>query len=94
MVLEVAAEEILSLIGQFVGETHKVLEHTQNHPLENQHQKGPICLWVEEEVTESWQRVEQSALFPFGPLLHIQHHNLATCAASPWQIPKALPLTM
>ena len=45
--------ETPSLIGEFVGETHSVLEHTQNHPLGNQHQQGPICLCVAEEMTES-----------------------------------------
>ena len=47
----VAAGDTPSLTREFVGDTHRVLEHTQNHPLGNQHQKGPICLWVVEEVT-------------------------------------------
>ena len=34
------------LTGEFIGEAHGVLERTQNHPPGNQHQKGPICLWV------------------------------------------------
>ena len=38
-----------------VLETHRVLKCTQTHPLGNQHQKGPICLWLAAEVTESWQ---------------------------------------
>ena len=46
-------EKIPSLTGEFVGETHRVLEYTQNHPPWNQHQKGPICLWVVAKVTES-----------------------------------------
>ena len=29
-------------------------------------------MWVVGEVTENWQRAEQAALFPFGPLSHIQ----------------------
>ena len=37
------------LTGEFTGETHRVLECTQTHTPENQHQKGPICLWVAEE---------------------------------------------
>ena len=49
---------------QFVGETHRALEHTQGYPSGNQHQKGPICLWVGGEVTKSQQRAEQAALFP------------------------------
>ena len=45
------AGETLSLTGEFVGETHRVLECTQTYPPGNQHQKGPICLWVLGEVT-------------------------------------------
>ena len=41
----VAAGETPSLTGEFIGETHGVLECTQAHPLGNQHQKGPIYLW-------------------------------------------------
>ena len=70
MVVEVAGETP-SLTGEFVGETHRVLEHTQTHPPGNQHQKSPIYLWVAEEVTENRQRAEQAALFPLRPL----HHN-------------------
>ena len=33
-------EETPSLTREFVGETHGVLEHTQNHPLGNRHLKG------------------------------------------------------
>ena len=62
-----AAEETPSLTGEFVGETHRVLECTQNHPPWNKHQKGVIGLWVEEEVTTSQLRTEQAALFPLGP---------------------------
>ena len=54
-----AVGEIPSLTGEFIGETHRVLEHTQNHPPGNQHEKGPICLWVVEEVTESLPRAEK-----------------------------------
>ena len=31
---------------EFAAETHRVLKSTQTHPPGNQHQKGPICLWV------------------------------------------------
>ena len=48
-----AAGETPSLTGEFIGETHRVLEHTQTHPPRNQHQKSPICSWVAEEVTEN-----------------------------------------
>ena len=67
--------ETLSLKGEFVGETHRVLECTQNHPPRNQHKKGMICFWGAEEVTESRQRAEQVALFPHGHLIHIQSHS-------------------
>ena len=87
------AGETPSLTGEFVGETHRVLEHTQTHPPRNQHQKGPICLWVAKEVTESQLRAEQAALFPLRPLPHIQHHNAVMLIAPPWRIPKAPPLT-
>ena len=79
-----AAGEIPSLTGEFVGQTHRVLEHTQTHPSGKQHQKGPICLWVAEEVTESWQRDKQLALFPLQPLPHIQCHNTVMWVALPW----------
>ena len=58
------AGETPSLIGEFIGEKHNVLELTQTHPPGNQHQKDPICLWVVAAVTESHQRMEQVALFP------------------------------
>ena len=77
-----AAGQTPSLTGEFVGETHRVLEGTQTHP-ENQHQKGPICLWVAGGVTENWQRAEQVALFSLGPLTRIQHHNTAMWVALP-----------
>ena len=63
--------ETLSLTGEFIGETHRVLEYTQAHPPGNQHQKGSICLWVVKEMTENHQRAEQAALFPLRPLPHI-----------------------
>ena len=54
----VAAEETPSLTGEFTGETHRGLERTQTHLPGNQHQKGPICLPVAEEVTENWREAE------------------------------------
>ena len=48
-----------------------------NHPPGIQHQKSPICLWVAGEVTESWQRAEQAALFPLRPLPQMLRHNSA-----------------
>ena len=88
----VEARETPSLTGEFIVETHRVLEHAQAHTPGNQHQKGPICLWVVGEVTESWQRAEQAALFPLRPFSHIQHYNTAMWVAPPRQIPKAPPL--
>ena len=41
-------------------ETHRVLECTQTHLLRNQHQNGPICLWVMGQVTESQPRARQA----------------------------------
>ena len=76
--------ETPSLTEEFVGEIHRVLEHTQNHPHRNQHQNGPLCLWVAEEVIENWPRAEEAALFLLGPLPHIQHHNAAMWVAPPW----------
>ena len=67
MGVEAAAGETPSLTGEFIGETHRGLEHTQAHPLGNQHERGPILLWVVEGVTENWQRVEQVPLLPLGP---------------------------
>ena len=61
---EAAAGETPSLTGEFVGETQQVLECTQTHPPGNWHQKGPICLWIMGEVTESRVRAKQEALFP------------------------------
>ena len=47
------AGETTSLTREFVGETHRVLGHTERHTDGTQHEKGPIFLWVEGEVTES-----------------------------------------
>ena len=44
------------------------------------------------EVTENWQRAEQAALFPLGPLPHIQRDSTATWFAPPGWTPKATPL--
>ena len=47
------AGETPSLTGEFVGQTHRVPEHIQTHLPGNKHQKGPICLCMVAEVTES-----------------------------------------
>ena len=90
----VVAGETPSLAEELVGEAHRALECTQTHPPGNPHQKGPICLWVVGEVSESQLRAEQVPLFSLGPLPHIQHHNSVTRVAPPWRIPKAPPLTV
>ena len=84
--------ETPSLTGEFIGETHRVLECTQTYPPWNQHQKGPICLWIVEEVTESWWRAKKEALFPLGPS-PTYSITTATWVAPPWGTPKAPPLT-
>ena len=73
-----------SLTGEFVGEIHRVLEHTQTLLPRNQHQKGPIYFWAVGEVTESQLRAEQVAFFPLGPLPYIQCHNAAMWVALTW----------
>ena len=75
MGIEAAEGETPSLTGEFIGETNRVLERTQTHPPGNQHQEGPIYLWVAGEVTENWQRAEQAALFPLRSLPNIQCYN-------------------
>ena len=39
MGVEAAAGKTPSLTGEFVGETHRFLEHTQTYPLRKQHQR-------------------------------------------------------
>ena len=63
-----AAGETPSLTGKIVGDPQYLRKYTKPG---NQHQKGPTCLWVAEEVTESCPRAEQVALFPLRPLPHI-----------------------
>ena len=87
----VTAGETPSLTEEFIGETHRVLERTQNHPPTNQHQKDPICLWVVEEVTKSRQELSKQHCSLSHP--YIQGHNAARWVALPRWIPKAPPLT-
>ena len=75
--------ETANLTRESVGGAQEVLDCTQACPPGNKHQKGPICLWEVGEVTESRSRA-QVALFPLGPLPHIQHHNTVTWVSSPW----------
>ena len=79
-----AVGETHSLMGEVVGKTHRGLECAQAHPLGNQHQRGPLGLWVAGEVTESWQRVEQVPLFPLRSLPHVQRDSTVMWVAPPW----------
>ena len=67
-----AVGETPSVTGEYIGETHRVLECTQTHSPRNQHQKGPICLWVAGEVTEIKVKAKQVALFPPWPFPDLQ----------------------
>ena len=42
LTVEAAVGENTASQEEFVGETHRVLEHTQTHPSGNQHQKVPV----------------------------------------------------
>ena len=79
--------ETPSLTGEILGETHRVFECTQAHPLGKSVPEGPNLLV---EVTESGQRAEQVALFPLGPL----SHKAVNWVALPWQIPNTPPCTV
>ena len=59
MGVEAAVGETPGLTGEFIGETHRGLERAQAHPPGNQHQKGPLCLWVAGEMTESLLKDQQ-----------------------------------
>ena len=78
-----AVGETPSLTGEFVAETQKVLNIHKTHPPRNQHQKGPICLWVAGEVTKSWQRADGAKLFLLRPLPHVERYKAATPVAPP-----------
>ena len=80
-----AAGETPSPTGELIGGTHRVLECTQNHPPTwESAPEGPNLLVGSREVTENRQRVEQVALFPLGPLPHIQCHIGVTWVTPPW----------
>ena len=57
----VVAAETPSLTREFIREIIWVLECTQTHPPGNQYEKGPICLWVGGEVTESGLRAKKAS---------------------------------
>ena len=83
-----------SFTGEFIGETHRVLECTQTQPPRNQHQKGPIRLWEVGEMTESQPRAEQSRwhcslLDPYPT--HIDH-KAAMWVARPGEYLRLHPL--
>ena len=91
-------EKTAALSEESIWGAHGILEHTQANPLREsapgQQLEGRQLLAGSGEVTESGVRGERLALFPLWPLSHIQSHNAAKWVAQPWQIPKALPLTM
>ena len=78
-----AVGETPSFTGVFAGETHRVLE-VPNPPTWESAPEGPNLLVGSGGMTENWQRAKQGALFPLGPLPHIQRHNTATWVALPW----------
>ena len=59
----VAAGETPSIIGHYIGETHKVQKHAQTHPPTNQYLKGTNRLWEARKVRESVRKAELAALF-------------------------------
>ena len=74
-----------------IRESHRVQEYTQTHPPGNQHQKGPICLWVaclclKASLETSKQHCSLSDPSPTYSTT-TQQNEL------PWQKPKAPPLT-
>ena len=84
--------ETAGLTRESVGEVHKILECTQAHPPRNKHQKGTVCLWIVEEVTESGARANQVALFPLWHLPSIQHHNAGKWLPQPREYLRINPL--
>ena len=58
------AEENLNLTGESVGRAHRVLEHTQDQPPQNQHLKEHNPLWEVRKLTKHGARAKQAALFP------------------------------
>ena len=84
MGVKAAVGETSSLTGEFDVETHRDLQRAQAHPLGNQRQKGPICLWVVKGVTEIQQRVEQAPILPIGPSLTYSITAQLTSVTPPW----------
>ena len=62
-----ATRETPSLTGEVIGETHTGLGRAQAHPLGDQHQRGPVWLWVAVWKTGTQWRVQPSPLLPLGP---------------------------
>ena len=69
-----AVRETPSLTGEFIGETHRVLQCRKIYPSAPE---GPNLLVVEGEVTESRVRAKQVAMFPFLTPRQIQHSNVS-----------------
>ena len=55
----VVVGETPSLTGEFIGETHRVLECTQTYTLGSSTRKTQFDCGQQREVTEIWQREEQ-----------------------------------
>ena len=75
--------ETPSLTGDFLDRP-KGSWKVHKPPTQESAPEGPSLLVVAGEVTESQMRTEQVALFPLGPLPHIQHLSAAQWVAPPW----------
>ena len=79
MGVEVATGEIPSLTGEFIGETHRGLEHAQAHlPTQESAPEGPSL--TVGGGGSAWDPAESGAgaIAPSQPLPHIQCHSAAT----------------
>ena len=85
----VSVGETPSFTGEFVGETHRALECTQNYPPRNQHQKGPISGGSDWKMAKS----RASSIVPSQTPTHVQNHNTPTWVVLLWPISTAPPLT-
>ena len=85
--------ETPSLIGEFIEETHRILEHTQSHPPGHQHLKEHNLLVGSEGSDRKWG---ESPARGIVPSLTPPPHTAPQCnkeGSYAWQIPKAMPLT-
>ena len=75
--------ETPSLTGKFVGEAHRILEHTQTDPSGNQHLKGHNPLVGSEGSDVKQDEGRASLIVPSQTLPDRQHHNTAMWVALP-----------